>query len=49
MEYNMELEIAVLASEIMLNTKLGLYESIEKAKKLLLGGEEDEPKVYAIR
>jgi hypothetical protein len=38
---NIELEIAVKATEIMLNTNLSLIESIFKAIEII-GGEEDD-------
>ena len=44
----MELEIAVKASEIMLNTGLSLAESINKAIEII-GGEANETEIHAVR
>ena len=43
----MELEIAVKASEIMLNTGLSISESIIKAVEII-GGEVDETEIHAV-
>lgn len=44
----MELEIAVKATEIMLNTNLSIAESIVKAIEVL-GGKANETKINAVR
>lgn len=44
----MELEIAVKATEIMLNTNLSIAESIIKAIEVL-GGKENETEIHAVR
>jgi hypothetical protein len=45
----MELEIAVKASEIMLNTHLSLEESIKKAIEIIGGEEVNETEIDAVR